>query len=462
VAWEYSERVHRRQTVERLAESFLAELRALISHCLGAGAGGRTPSDFPLAALTQRQLDSLLRERPEAEDIYALSPVQQGMLFHSLFAPHSGVYVNYLGWGLRGEFDERAFGRAWERLLGRHEVLRTSFAWEGLAEPVQVVERRAVLPLGREDWRGLEEAERRRRLAEFVAEERARGFDLTRAPLMRVRLIRTGEETYEVVWVHHHLLTDGWCVGQLLDELFSSYEAERAGAEPVLERRRPYRDYIGWLRGRGLGEAEGYWRRLLEGFRGPTPLPHARPAAAQPSASVAGGGAEEREGGDEAGGYGEVREWLTAEQTARLREFARRERLTLGTLVQGAWALLLSRYAGEEDVVFGATVAGRPAELEGVERMVGVFINTLPVRARVAPRAPVGAWLRGLQEQGAETRQYEHSPLARVQGWGGGLCSRASWSTRTTRPRRRWRRGRARAAAWRWGRCGPSSRRTTR
>ena len=336
------------------------------------------------------------------EAVYPLSPMQQGMLFHSLYAPESGVYVEQLSCTLRGDLDIPAFQRAWQRVVDRHAVLRTSFVWRQLDKTLQVVHRRVTVPLEQQDWRGLSPAQQRARLDAFLQQERRRGFDLSRPPLVRLALMRTAEDAHTFVWSHHHILLDGWSLPLILGEVFALYEAFRQGRDLYLKPPRPYRDYIAWLQRQDLAKAEAFWRETLAGLTAPTPLVVDR-------ATEAG---EER---DEA--YGVLESHLPAATTATLQALARQHRLTLSTLVQGAWALLLHRYSGEDDVVFGATVSGRPPDLPGVETMVGLFINTLPVRAQIRPETPLVEWLRRLQAQLAAMRQYEYSPLVQVQEW---------------------------------------------
>ncbi|HWS55797.1 MAG TPA: amino acid adenylation domain-containing protein, partial [Pyrinomonadaceae bacterium] len=346
------------------------------------------------------------------EDIYPLSPMQHGILFEELSAPGSTSYNVQVMFVLSGEFDADALGRTWELTVERHPLLRTSFHWKEAGKALQVVRRRVPLPLARMDWSGLSEAEQEARLREFIEEDRQRAFDLASAPLMRLALIELGGDRHRLVWTHHHLLLDGWSLSALLAEVFSSYEALAGGRRPAPPPPpRPFRDYVAWLQRQDMARAESFWREYLRGFTAPTPLPLAR----QPAAS---------RGPAPARGHAEHKAVLTGEATEALWRLARTHRITLNTVVQGAWAVLLSRYAGSGEVVFGATVSGRPAELEGVERMLGLFINTLPVRADAGAEATVGEWLRGLQELGAEARQYEYAPLSEVRRWGevgGGL-----------------------------------------
>ncbi|MEW5928283.1 MAG: amino acid adenylation domain-containing protein [Gemmatimonadota bacterium] len=393
VGWTYAEGVHSRGTVERIAAAYLDALRAIVAHCAAPGAGGWTPSDFPLAGLDQAGVDRLTAGR-RVEAVYPLSPMQQGMLFHAALGEGESPYLVQLDLTLAGALDPEALARAWSETVEAHSALRSAFVWEGVPEPLQVAETGVDLPWHVEDWRGLSADEREARLDAYVAEDRRRGFDLSRAPLMRFALFRTGEREHRLLWTQHHLLLDGWSGAMVLREVLARHD----GRPVDNSRPRPYRDFVEWLRSRDETAAEAFWRGALAGFAAPTPL--ALPAPAEPGAGVA-----------------EADLRLPADATAALLAMARRRGLTLATLVQGAWALLLARYAGEDDVVFGATVSGRPAEIAGVERMVGLFINTLPVRARLRPGARVGEWLSGLQAEQSEARRFEHAPLVQVQAW---------------------------------------------
>jgi amino acid adenylation domain-containing protein/non-ribosomal peptide synthase protein (TIGR01720 family) len=415
--WGYSGQQYEAGTMERVAGRYREELVALIEHCREEGAGGRTPSDFPLARLTQAEVDRLAGDGRRVEDIYPVTPMQQGLLFHALYAPAAGFYHQQVSCELGGGFDAGAFVGAWGEVMGRHAILRTGFVWEGVGEPLQVVYRGVELPVEEYDWRGLGAGEQAERWVRVVAQDRGRGFEPGRAPLMRLALARVGEQEYRLLWSHHHLLLDGWCLALVNQEVFAAYDRRRgvAGAEGVAEESagsRPYRDYIAWLQRQDMGRAEQYWRHTLQGFDRPTPLPLGRPPAA-----------------DDGEPYGDRMLGLTPEQVRLLVERARREQVTMNTVLQGAWALLLARYSNTPDVVFGATVSGRPAELEGVERMVGLFINTLPVRVRVSGGQGVWGWLRELQTQQVEMRQYEYSPLAQVQGWSEVGAGRALFDT---------------------------------
>lgn len=343
-----------------------------------------------------------MKRSDNIEDIYPLSPLQQGMLFHTLYAPESEVYFEQLSCALRGALDIDALRRAWQIVIERHTILRTAFFWERREKPLQVARREIILPWQQQDWRGLETLEQQERFKDYLEADRKLGFDFSKAPLMRLALIQLTEDAYYLVWSHHHILLDGWSVGLVLNEVFTLYEAFSRGNEIDLEKALPYRDYIAWLLKQDMSKAENFWRERLKGFRAPTRLGVASP----------------REGaGDEKESFDEQKMSMSAEGTDRLKVLANRHRLTLNTFAQGAWALLLGCYSGEQDVLFGSVVSGRPAALEGVETTVGLFINTLPVRAQISPEASVLQWLKHLQEQQVELREYEYSSLIDIQGW---------------------------------------------
>ena len=403
LSFSYSENIHRRETIDQLAAGFVEALQSLIAHCRSVEAGSYTPSDFPLAGLNQEALDKLSAANRQIEDIYPLSPVQQGMLFHSLSEPDSGVYVTQLSCELEGDLDVDAFERAWAAVVQRHAILRTWIAWEGMTEPLQVVQRRVELKIERDDWRQLERDEQRQRLKRYLEERRRSEFKFGAAPLMHLALIRTGERTSQFIWSHHHLLLDGWSRAAVLEELFACYLEKTRGREARLKARRPYRDHIEWLRRQDQAKAKQYWQGVLKGFGAATGL----------------GVERESECKDEGTAYGEEHLDINKRATEQIAEYVRSHRLTLNTLALGAWALLVSRYSGEPEVLFGTTLSGRSMPLEGLDQMVGLFINTLPVRVEIREEDAVGDWLEYVQEIQAGQQLYEYSSLIQVQRWSG-------------------------------------------
>ncbi len=336
------------------------------------------------------------------EAIYPLSPMQRGMLFHSILDQESAVYTGQFICPIYGALDAEAFKRAWQVIVNRHEILRTLFTWERRDEPLQIVRSQLNLIWEEPDWRHAAPAEQAEYLDAYLAAERKRAFKLSEPPLMRFALIKLADDLHQFVWSKHHLLMDGWSIARIIEEVLTVYEALSNGQEPALRKPRPYKDYIAWLQKQDMSAAESFWRRTLKGFSSALPLPMAE--SVNPSST--------REVSDH-----ELSICLSAHTTAALQSFAREQGLSLNTLMLGAWALLLSRYSDRRDVVFGATVSGRPTELAGVETMVGLFINTLPLRVDVSPEMAVLPWLRSLQAQQVEARQHEHSPLVDIHGW---------------------------------------------
>ncbi len=336
---------------------------------------------------------------PAPEDVYVLSPMQQGLLFHSLYAPDESFYVDQFLIELAGAVDPAVLAAAWRLVVGRHPALRTSFHWQGLDKPLQVVHRQIEVPFA------IHEAQRapRRELDGFLEEIRRRGFDLGKPPLLRLDWVPTGDASGLLAWTYHHILLDAWSASVVLGEVMASYQALSRGALPDLPAAPRFATYVQWLRRRDPAADEAFWRSRLAGFRAPTPLGVDR-------ATASGHGTPPAR-------HGEREVVLDAAAAASLRAFARRHRLTLNSLVQGAWAALLHRYSGEPDVVFGATVAGRPEEIPGIGTMVGLFINTLPIRSRRAEGGETVVWLQELQAWQSDAQEHAHTPLADVQRW---------------------------------------------
>jgi amino acid adenylation domain-containing protein/non-ribosomal peptide synthase protein (TIGR01720 family) len=418
----YSAELHRAATIERLAGACRDGLRQLLAPAAGAPEA-ETPVDAPRtvpAGAAARAVAVAAAGLPEIESVYPLTPMQEGILFHSRLAaaPAGGeIYVAQYHCALQGALDLAAFRAAWQQVLDRHAVLRTSFHWAGLDRPLQAVAARLAPPLALLDWRRFPPGERPARLAELLARDRRRGFDTRRAPLLRVTLVRLAAAEHHLVFAFHHLLLDGWSMPLLFGELLHCYRALRRGERPHLPPVRPFRDYVEWLRRQDAAAAESFWRHELAGFTAPTRLPLEPRPAAVPAIPAAAAAAAAAPGARLPSDYTRRFQFLSASHTGALQRLARRRHLTLGTLVQAAWALLLARHGGAEDVLFGATSAGRPAELEGAEAMVGLFITTLPVRVAAAPAMPLLPWLEELQQRLARLRELEHCSLIDIQRW---------------------------------------------
>jgi amino acid adenylation domain-containing protein/non-ribosomal peptide synthase protein (TIGR01720 family) len=400
LSWTYSTAVHQRSTIEKLAQTFLSALRSLIAHCQLPTAGGYTPSDFPLVKLDRATLDRLIgSDYRRFENIYPLSPIQQGLLFHTLYAPESQMYFEQWSFSLHGKLNLVALQQAWKQAIELHTVLRTAFNWQNLDEPVQIVYRQVELPWQQYDWRGLSPSDREQQLEKFKISDRQSNFNLAVAPGFRLTLIQVADDNYYFIWSHHHILIDGWAAALLLKKVFELYQAFSRGEKLNFPSTATYHNYIAWLQKQNMQPVEAFWRLKLQGLTAPTPvLPKYQTTNPDDSYRLQ-----------------EFR--LPTTNSNALQTLARQHQITLNTFIQGIWALLLSHHSGERDIVFGSTVSGRPATLEGAESIVGLFINTLPVRVKLTADELLLSWLQQMQNQQAEARQYEHSSLVQVHKW---------------------------------------------
>ncbi|GMK39947.1 hypothetical protein PCCS19_30020 [Paenibacillus sp. CCS19] len=337
----------------------------------------------------------------QIENIYELTPVQRGMLFHSINETDSELYVAQFRYTLQGTIKEAAFERSWNTIVQRHPVLRSAFVWEAVEKPLQIVFDHVDIPIAKLDWRHLSTDEQHSALQRFVEEDRKQGFDITNPPLMRLTLISLGQDSCHLVWTTHHLLLDGWSLGILSKELFACYRAYSQSAEPELAPVMPFSYYVNWLQSQDEAAAQSYWEQALSGFNKPTALQIGQQA----------------DTADAVIRIDEQSFMLSADATSKLVSFTREHRITLNTAIQGVWAHLLSVYSGDKDVVFGATVSGRPASLPRVDEVVGMTINTIPVRIQLHDGESITAMLSRIQREHAEALQYEFTPLSSIQRW---------------------------------------------
>jgi amino acid adenylation domain-containing protein/non-ribosomal peptide synthase protein (TIGR01720 family) len=325
------------------------------------------------------------------------------MLAHQLRASAPGVDIEQVVVTLPERVDAAALGAAWQRLVDHYDVLRTAFVWEGVDAPEQRVAPEAVLPLEVHDWTTTPGAARDAALAAFLNEDRRRGLPLDVAPLMRVTIGRWSADEAVLVWTFHHALLDGRCFPVLLREAFASYEAARDGrALPVLPERGDFAEFAAWVARRDVAASDAFWRAMVGEVSSPTAIPVLR--------AVAPGVAAEQ---------GDAERWVDAAAVTSLRALAERAGVTLNTVVQAAWALVLARYSGEAHVTFGVTRAGRRDTVPGADEMLGLFITTVPMRVAVPDDATVVEWLRAVRAQWTALAPHEHTPLARIQSLSG-------------------------------------------
>ncbi|MGE6737362.1 condensation domain-containing protein, partial [Streptomyces sp. NPDC059900] len=368
-----------------------AEMLAGFEAHVVSGGGGHTPSDFPLVVLGQSQVEELEAAVSGLVEVLPVSPLQEGLLFHALFDRQgTDVYVEQLVLDLEGRLDAGVLRASWQAVLDRHGSLRAGFRQvPGIEQPVQVIAEGVQLP-----WHVEDLTEDPERAEELALAERVRGFDVAEPPLIRVLLIRLGAGRYCMVITLHHILLDGWSLPILLREVWAAYAAGGSGAGlPAVT---PYREYLGWLARQDKDAARAAWTQALAGADEPTLVAPATPDST-PSPTD------------------QLTFAPTAKLTGALRELARRYGVTLNTVIQAAWALVAGALTGRRDVVFGATVAGRPAELPGMEDMLGLFINTIPVRVRFDPARTVAELLADLQAEQSALLDHQHLGLTEIQ-----------------------------------------------
>lgn len=335
-------------------------------------------------------------------DTYPLSPMQQGMLFHYVSEQNSGVDIEQIIFSLPEDLNIQAFRSAWEQVVSRHAVLRTSFRWEKLAEPLQDVHQEVSFPYIEKDWSGLSNTDQAKELDHYFQTDRQLGFDLSKAPNLRLMVARLAEGMYKCVWTFHHILLDGRSFPIVLNEVFAIYNALCRGVEVELPQPRPFKDYIDWLQQQDWSKSEAFWRDKLTGFKVPNNLQTIRLRKASDVPAPAKGDQELK-----------VPEHLTS----ALKAFAAETGVTLNHLVLGAWSMLLSRNTGEEDIVFGTTRACRRSTVSGADSIVGILINTVPFRISIPPDQSLAAWLKGIRDQIFAVRQHESTPLINIQKW---------------------------------------------
>ncbi|MER6207751.1 amino acid adenylation domain-containing protein [Streptomyces sp. NPDC001642] len=376
--------------VAALADRWVTFLVALAELAEHPELGGLTPSDVALVKAKQSTINQLETDYPGLCDILPLTPLQQGFLLYSA-ADHHGPdpYQSQTLFELDGPLDPERLRQAAHALLMRHDNLRAGFTHRGLQAPVQVVQDRVEVPWTVHDLSRLAPAEQKRREAEILAADRARRFDLSAPVLMRFTLLRLGPERHRLLVGDHHILLDGWSNSLVWQELFALYRGERLPAAP------PFRDYLAWLASCDRDAAASAWRVHLADLDGPTRVHAARPAPDVPLRTLNAN--------------------LSPELTSSLQHRCAQAGVTLNTALQTAWGIALGRLTGRDDVVFGNTVSERPADLDGVESMVGLLLNTVPLRVRVQPGEPVADTMARVQESQLDIFPHRSLELTEIQ-----------------------------------------------
>ncbi|KUP39086.1 non-ribosomal peptide synthetase [Bacillus halotolerans] len=401
LAISYSGKQYRRETMETCAAFLKNSLKEVIDHCTAQKQIQLTPSDISLKDITIAELDQFAQQTKhigDIENIYPLTPMQKGMLFHSLIDAASRAYFEQASFDLKGDLDIEAFTMSLSQLADRHEILRTHFYTEWKDQPLQIVLREKPIEITVEDIRNMEDEQRGKLIADFVQKDKERGFDLTQDALMRVSILRTEDDQARLIWSFHHILMDGWCLPLVTKEVFETYYELLDRRKPEQEAVTPYSRYIEWLEDQDHKNASAYWQKYLDGYEGQTVL------LKEPVSNQAEGYQKQR-----------LACRLGKQLSEEIRQTASKHHVTVNTFIQSAWGLLLQRYNNSQDVVFGSVVSGRPAEIPGIESMVGLFINTIPVRITAQPGMTVEQVLKMSQEQALASQAYDTFPLYEIQ-----------------------------------------------
>lgn len=398
IAWSYNPACWHRETIAAQAEAMKTHLCALIDHCTAQTRTHWTPSDFPLAGLDRHALQQLQQRHQQIADIYPLTPTQEGMLYHSLAAADAGLYHEQICFALPADVDVARLQHAWRQAVAGCPALRTTFELNAAAGPLQIVHQQ--MPLS---WQFIDgRARQEQRLATLWQDDRQQGFDLRQGPLFRITLFTAAQGDMRMLFSHHHAILDGWSVTLLLAQVAAAYHQPNA----PLPAAPSFRRYIAWQR-RSRDNSLHHWQTQLSGMRAATPLPAVRPD---------GVASRQRQRQDFQ---------LDAATSTQLIALGRRHRLTISTLVQGAWALLLQRYAGVTESLSGVTLSGRHVELVGIERMIGLLIGTVPLRVTGRPEQPVLDWLQAIQRQQLDNARFSDISLADLKQ----ACGLTAWPT---------------------------------
>ncbi|MCF6434835.1 non-ribosomal peptide synthetase [Pseudoalteromonas sp. MMG022] len=395
VALDYSENRFKADNIQSLGNLLEQALIELVAHCKVVKQQ-YTPSDFPLASMTQKELD-VLQQQHDIAKLYPATSMQKGMMFQSLVK--NDAYLTQSDFVFTGEINLAYFQQAWQSVIDRFDVFRTVFVGSGESLH-QLVVKQATLPWHVEDLRALNEQQQLQRFDEYRRQDRQQGVDLANsAPMMRVVIFQLADDKYRLLWTHHHILLDGWSLPIVYGAVVESYECLMEGKALVTTPSGDYESYIAWLGERSQSDAQQYWRSQLGHIDNPTPLNIDKLPT------------------DGETGHHVQRQLLSKEQTERLKDFAASAQVTVNTLLQFAWGYLLHRYSNEDQVVFGSIVSGRPGELLDVEQMVGLFINNIPVVLNLDNKQSIKAQLQAMHANFQEANEHCYVPLNEIQSY---------------------------------------------
>lgn len=403
VDWVFRNTCFDESVMQKLMDTYLLHLNSVIDYC-SSHAGSYTPSDFPLAKLEQANLDSILEQQllPDEDkssicDIYRITKMQLGMLSRSLIEPNAGVYIIQHAIEIKGKFDESAFKSAWLEVVQRHTVLRTQFIDVESDSPLQIVRRQVQLPWQSYDWKHLGGQQQQQNFEQLLKDTCLVDYEYGKAPLMRLSFVHLSDNRFRFIWDNHHILADGWSSGVIFHEVLALYKERLTGVRASLQKPVDYVNYVAWLEQRDTQASNEYWKEYLK---------EASPTSAP---------LKDREDRNAQYVTGQLNCYFDEQLTNQLVELAQKNKVTLNILMQGAWAVLLSAYSNSKGIVFGATVSGRPPQLENVENMVGLFLNSLPIRTSINAEQSLGNLLQELQSNYIASEGHSYMPLVDIQ-----------------------------------------------
>lgn len=391
---------YNRATIVKFAESFRENLVQVVAHCTALDDTEMTPSDFTFKKFTLDELETALNDlnTSNIKDLYRLSPMQEGILYHYMKANESSAYFEQAVLSIEGKLDISHLEESFNKLIQGHDIFRTVFVYEKIVKPIQVVMKEQRVCIDAANIAHLAQEEQHLFIEAFKVNDKRRGFDLQKGMPIRLSVIQTGTASYKLIWSFHHIIMDGWCLGIILKEFFGMYACLQENRLPELGKVYPYSNYIKWLDEQEHKGAETYWEGYLCDYEEPTPLSRNNGTLIQ-------------------GKYEQEELLFSFDEGIRwgLEHIARKNNVTLSTIIQTIWGLLLARYNNRDDVVFGAVVSGRPHEIMGVENMVGLFINTLPVRIKCDGNQTLAQLLQKVQLAGIESEEHSYYPLIEIQ-----------------------------------------------
>ncbi|WP_170958295.1 non-ribosomal peptide synthetase [Bacillus pseudomycoides] len=395
---DYSKAHYQRDTIEKLGEYFKNSLKSIIQHCVCKKESEITPSDLTLKGINVKELEKIIQNTKhigKTEDIYNLTPMQKGMLFHSLVDDNNGSYFEQMSFDLKGELQVEAFIQSIEMLVKRHEILRTNVYPFRNNEYVQIVYKDKKVQC---DYKDISNENQDAYIKSYMDLNKSRGFNLEEDTLLKIAIFKIDEQKHRVVFSFPHIIMDGWCMPLILKEWMEHYDMICGNKTINLTMVTPYSQYIDWLNERDIDAASNYWQAYLTDYEDQTFIPN-----------------EKIKTGSNFYNKDMVVCNVSEDITKKLQELAIRNRVTLNTVMQTIWGILLQKYNNTQDVVFGSVVSGRPEEIPGIETMIGLFINTIPIRVRSEKDMTAIELMQSVQKSAIESKQYDTYPLYEIQ-----------------------------------------------